>query len=285
MTKEALALEVAESADALEDIELDLLLEGLMRRYGVDFRGYARASLRRRVWNMVHARKLGTISALQAAVLHEPRVMDELLQHLSVNTTTMFRDPSFFVAFREKVVPHLFSSPFVRIWHAGCSTGEEVYSLAILLMEAGLYERSRIYATDMNAAVVERAKSGIFPLEHMREYTANYLRAGGQAVFSDYYTANYDHAIFKAPLRKNIVFAQHNLVSDGTFNEFNVVLCRNVLIYFGPQLQERVHRLLHQSLRRFGILALGRGETLRHTVLENDYDEVDVQDRLYRRRA
>lgn len=285
MSKEALALEVAESADALEDIELDLLLEGVMRRYGLDFRGYARSSLRRRVWNMVHAQKRGSISALQAAVLHEPRMMDELLQHLSVNTTTMFRDPSFFVAFREKVVPHLFSSPFVRIWHAGCSTGEEVYSLAILLMEAGLYERSRIYATDMNAAVVERAKSGIFPLEHMREYTANYLRAGGRAVFSDYYTANYDHAIFKASLRKNIVFAQHNLVSDGTFNEFNVVLCRNVLIYFGTQLQERVHRLLHQSLRRFGILALGRGETLRHTVLENDYDEVDPQERLYRRRA
>jgi chemotaxis protein methyltransferase CheR len=285
VTKEALALEVAEAADALEDIELDLLLEGLLRRYGMDFRGYARASLRRRVWNMVHAQKLGTISALQAQVLHDTRVMEELLQHLSVNTTTMFRDPSFFVAFREKVVPHLFSAPFVRIWHAGCSTGEEVYSLAILLMEAGLYERSRIYATDMNAAVVERAKSGIFPLEHMREYTANYLRAGGRAVFSDYYTANYDHAIFKASLRKNIVFAQHNLVSDGTFNEFNVVLCRNVLIYFGSQLQERVHRLLHQSLRRFGILALGRGETLRHTVLENDYDEVDVQERLYRRRA
>jgi chemotaxis protein methyltransferase CheR len=202
-----------------------------------------------------------------------------------VNTTTMFRDPSFFAAFREKVVPHLFSAPFVRIWHAGCSTGEEVYSLAILLTEAGLYERSRIYATDMNAAVVERAKAGIFPLEHMREYTSNYQRAGGKAAFSDYYTANYDHAIFKASLRKNIVFAQHNLVSDGTFNEFNVVLCRNVLIYFGTDLQARVHRLLHQSLRRFGILALGRGETLRHTIIENDYDEIDAQERLYRRRA
>ncbi|WNG45544.1 protein-glutamate O-methyltransferase CheR [Archangium minus] len=282
---DALARAVAEGEDALEDIELDLLLEGVMRRYGMDFRGYARASLRRRVWNMVHAQKLGNISELQAKVLHDPARMEELLQHLSVNTTTMFRDPSFFEAFREKVVPHLFSAPFVRIWHAGCSTGEEVYSLAILLMEAGLYERSRIYATDMNASVVERAKSGIFPLEHMREYTANYLRAGGSAAFSDYYTANYDHAIFKAPLRKNIVFAQHNLVSDGTFNEFNVILCRNVLIYFGTQLQERVHRLLHQSLRRFGVLALGRGETLRHTVLEGDYDEVDAQERLYRRRA
>ncbi|WNG35068.1 protein-glutamate O-methyltransferase CheR [Archangium violaceum] len=282
---DALARAVVVGEDALEDIELELLLEGVMRRYGMDFRGYARASLRRRVWNMVHAQKLGNISELQAKVLHDPARMEELLQHLSVNTTTMFRDPSFFEAFREKVVPHLFSAPFVRIWHAGCSTGEEVYSLAILLMEAGLYERSRIYATDMNASVVERAKSGIFPLEHMREYTANYLRAGGSAAFSDYYTANYDHAIFKAPLRKNIVFAQHNLVSDGTFNEFNVILCRNVLIYFGTQLQERVHRLLHQSLRRFGVLALGRGETLRHTVLEGDYDEVDAQERLYRRRA
>ncbi|WP_257453938.1 CheR family methyltransferase [Archangium lipolyticum] len=282
---ESAAREVMVGEVTLEEIELDLLLEGIMRRYGLDFRGYARASLKRRVWNMVHAQKLETISALQAQVLHDSSKMELLLQHLSVNTTTMFRDPSFFAAFREKVVPHLFSAPFVRIWHAGCSTGEEVYSLAILLMEAGLYERSRIYATDMNASVVERAKSGIFPLEHMREYTANYLRAGGSAAFSDYYTANYDHAIFKAPLRKNIVFAQHNLVSDGTFNEFNVVLCRNVLIYFGTQLQERVHRLLHQSLRRFGILALGRGETLRHTVLENDYDEVDAQERLYRRRA
>ena len=277
--------EAVEGEDALEDIELDLLLEGIMRRYGLDFRGYARMSLRRRVWNMVHAQKLGTLSALQGKVLHEPSAMEELLQHLSVNTTTMFRDPSFFAAFREKVVPHLFSAPFVRIWHAGCSTGEEVYSLAILLMEAGLYERSRIYATDMNAAVVEKAKSGIFPMEHMREYTANYLRAGGTSAFSDYYTANYDHAIFKASLRKNIVFAQHNLVSDGTFNEFNVILCRNVLIYFGTELQGRVYRLLHQSLRRFGVLALGRGETLRHTVIENEYDEVDVQERLYRRRA
>jgi chemotaxis protein methyltransferase CheR len=276
---------VVEGEDALEDIELDLLLEGIFRRYGLDFRGYARMSLRRRVWNMVHAQRLRTLSELQARVLHDSAMMQELLQHLSVNTTTMFRDPSFFEAFRVKVVPHLFSAPFVRIWHAGCSTGEEVYSLAILLMEAGLYERSRIYATDMNATVVERAKAGIFPLEHMREYTANYQRAGGKAAFSDYYTANYDHAIFKTSLRKNIVFAQHNLVSDGTFNEFNVVLCRNVLIYFGTDLQARVHRLLHQSLRRFGILALGRGETLRHTVIENDYDEIDVQERLYRRRA
>jgi chemotaxis protein methyltransferase CheR len=285
MTESAARVLVGGEEASSEDIELELLLEGIYRRYGLDFRGYARASLRRRVWNMVQAQRLGSISALQGRVLHSASAMEVLLQHLSVNTTTMFRDPSFFASFRERVVPHLFSVPFVRIWHAGCSTGEEVYSLAILLMEAGLYERSRIYATDMNASVVERAKSGIFPLEHMREYTANYQQAGGTAAFSDYYTANYDHAIFKASLKKNIVFAQHNLVSDGTFNEFNVILCRNVLIYFGTDLQERVYRLLHQSLRRFGVLALGRGETLRHTVLENEYDEIDLQERLYRRRA
>jgi chemotaxis protein methyltransferase CheR len=285
MTESAARVQVGGEEVSSEEIELELLLEGIYRRYGLDFRGYARASLRRRVWNMVQAHRLGSISALQGQVLHNASAMEVLLQNLSVNTTTMFRDPSFFVSFRQNVVPHLFSVPFVRIWHAGCSTGEEVYSLAILLMEAGLYERSRIYATDMNASVVERAKSGIFPLEHMREYTANYQQAGGSAAFSDYYTANYDHAIFKASLKKNIVFAQHNLVSDGTFNEFNVILCRNVLIYFGTDLQERVYRLLHQSLRRFGVLALGRGETLRHTVLEQDYDELDLQERIYRRRA
>jgi chemotaxis protein methyltransferase CheR len=281
--KEALVREAVEGEDALEDIELDLLLEGIMRRYGLDFRGYARMSLRRRVWNMVHAQKLGTLSELQAKVLHDPLAMETLLQHLSVNTTTMFRDPSFFAAFREKVVPHLFSAPFVRIWHAGCSTGEEVYSLAILLTEAGLYERSRIYATDMNASVVERAKAGIFPMEHMREYTANYLRAGGTAAFSDYYTANYDHAIFKASLRKNIVFAQHNLVSDGTFNEFNVILCRNVMIYFNRELQNHVHELFHRSLSRFGVLGLGKKETLRFTPHEGAYEELDAGERLYRK--
>jgi len=273
------------AAEERETIELDLLLEGIYRFYGTDFRNYARASLRRRVWNMVNEEGLTSISALQARVLHDPEAMERLLLRLTVHVTTMFRDPSFFVAFREKVVPHLFTHPFVRIWHAGCSTGEEVYSLAILLQEEGLYERARIYATDMNPLVVERAKSGIFPASQMQEFTRNYIRAGGTRAFSDYYTAQYEHAIFRASLRKNIVFAQHNLAQDGSFNEFNVVLCRNVMIYFGPELQTRVHQLFHQSLRRFGILALGRRETIQQTVHEHDYEVVDERERLYRRRA
>ncbi len=269
----------------LEALETELLLEGVYRHWGADFRNYARASLRRRIGNMLKAEGLPSVSALQAKVLHDADAYGRLLGHLSVNVTTMFRDPSFFLALREKIIPHLFSVPFVRIWHAGCSTGEEVYSLAILLQEEGLYDRCRIYATDMNAAVLERAKAGIYPLDQMQEFTANYTRAGAKRPFSDYYTAQYDSAIFRQSLRRNIVFAQHNLAIDRSFNEFNLILCRNVMIYFDAELQGRVHQLLHQSLRRYGILALGRRETLRHTVREADYDVVDEEERLYRKRG
>jgi chemotaxis protein methyltransferase CheR len=269
----------------LENLELDLLLEGLYRHYGTDFRNYARTSLKRRVKNMMHTEGINTFSEVQAKVLHDRNALERLLLHLSVNVTTMFRDPSFFATFREKIIPHLFASPFVRIWHAGCSTGEEVYSLAILLTEAGLYDRSRIYATDVNPTVVEKAKAGIYSLDMMQEFTSNYLRAGGTKPFSDYYTAQYDHAIFRASLRKNVVFSVHNLAQDSSFNEFNVILCRNVMIYFDTALQKRVHELLFQSLRRFGVLAVGRRETLRHTVHEKDYDLIDEAERLYRRRA
>ena len=269
----------------LEALEIELLLEGVYRHWGADFRNYARASLRRRISNMLQAEGLPTVSALQARVLHDPDAYSRLLGHLSVNVTTMFRDPSFFQALREKVIPHLFSVPFVRIWHAGCSTGEEVYSLAILLQEEGLYDRCRIYATDMNQTVLEKAKAGIYPLDQMQEFTANYTRAGAKRPFSDYYTAQYDSAIFRQSLRKNIVFAQHNLAIDGSFNEFNLILCRNVMIYFNQELQGRVHQLLYQSLRRFGVLALGRRETMRHTVREADYDVVDEDERLYRKRG
>jgi chemotaxis protein methyltransferase CheR len=283
--KDAEELQQEAPGDPVEELETELLLEGIWRRYGLDFRGYSRQSLRRRVRNVLRAQRLESVSQLQSRVLRDAAAMDRLVEALSVNTTTMFRDTTFWRAFRERVVPQLFALPFVRVWHAGCSTGEEVYSLAILLSEAGLYERSRIYATDLNAAVVERARSGVFALDRMQEYTANYVRAGGSASFSDYYVADHERAIFKAPLRRNVVFAQHNLVSDGTFNEFNVVLCRNVLIYFDTELQNRVHRLLDGSLRRFGVLALGRGETLRHTVLEGGYETLDEGERLYRKRG
>ena len=267
----------------LERIEIELLLEGIFRHYGFDFRSYAYASIRRRLWKRIEAEGLGTVSALQTRVLHEPEMMERLLLDLSINVTAMFRDPTFYRAFREHVIPILRTYPFIRIWHAGCATGEEVYSMAILLKEEGLYDRCRIYATDINKAVLERAESGIFPLASMQEYTTNYLQARGTGVFSDLYTAGYDGVIFDSALRKNIVFAQHNLVTDGAFNEFNVILCRNVMIYFNRTLQDRVHALIYDSLAPFGVLGLGSKETTRFTSHQGCYKELDAANRLYRK--
>jgi chemotaxis protein methyltransferase CheR len=273
----------APERDDLERLEIDLLLEAIYRRYGFDFRQYAAASLKRRLWRRIHAEKLESVSGLQERVLHDPGCMERLLLDLSISVTAMFRDPSFYVAFREKVAPLLRTYPFTRIWNAGCSTGEEVYSLAILLHEEGLYERTRIYATDINEAVLERAKAGVFPLEKMREYTENYIRAGGKAAFSEYYVAAYDGAQFARSLVENVVFAQHNLVSDRSFNEFNVIMCRNVMIYFDRWLQGRVHELFHESLARFGVLALGHKETIAFSPFESSYQELDAQERIYRK--
>jgi chemotaxis protein methyltransferase CheR len=267
----------------LERIEIELLLEGIERHYGFDFRGYALGSLRRRLLRTAAEEGVGSISGLQEKVLHDPGAMERLLTGLSVSVTSMFRDPSFFVAFREHVVPLLRTYPFIRVWNAGCSTGEETYSFAILLEEEGLYERSRIYATDFNADVLARARAGRFPLDRMQEYTQNYQRAGGRRDFSVYYSVEGGMAKLEERLTKHVVFAQHNLASDRSFNEFNVVLCRNVLIYFGRDLQRRVHRLFHDSLARFGVLGLGQKETLRFTDLEDRYEELDAREKLYKR--
>jgi len=279
----AKADEQAAERDDVDEIELGLLLEGVYRRYGFDFREYAPASLRRRVWRRAHAEGVSTISALQDRLLHDPACMERLLLDLSINVTAMFRDPTFYVAVREKVVPLLRTYPFTRIWVAGCSTGEEVYSLAILLLEEGVYERARIYATDINESVLDRARAGVFPLDKMREYTDNYLRAGGRSAFSEYYLARYEGALFDRALAKNVVWAQHNLVQDSSFNEFQVVVCRNVLIYFDRRLQNRVHGLFHDSLERFGTLCLGNRESLRFTEYEDRYEELVREARLYRR--
>ena len=267
----------------LERIEIELLLEGIERHYGFDFRGYALGSLRRRLLRMAAEEGVESISGLQEKVLHDPAAMERLLAGLSVNVTSMFRDPTFFVAFREHVVPLLRTYPFIRVWNAGCSSGEETYSFAILLAEEGLYERSRIYATDFNADVLSRARAGEFGLERMQEYTQNYQRAGGKREFSAYYSVQGGHAKLDDRLTEHVVFAQHNLASDRSFNEFNVVLCRNVLIYFGRDLQRRVHRLFYDSLARFGVLGLGQKETLRFTDLESHYEELDSREKLYRR--
>lgn len=267
----------------LEDIEIQLLLEGIYQYYGYDFRNYALSSLKRRVHSFMRSQELASVSALQERLLHDRPYLERFLLSLTVNVTSMFRDPSFYLAFRQQVVPLLRTYPFIRIWHAGCSTGEEVYSMAILLQEENLYHRCRIYATDTNEKVLQNAKSGIFPLRLMQEYTQLYLKAGGKQSFSEYYTAAYDNAIFRASLRENVIFAQHNLATDSSFNEFNVILCRNVLIYFNQTLQKRVHALFYNSLCTFGILGLGRQESIRFSSYEKYYEEMAKGEKLYRR--
>jgi chemotaxis protein methyltransferase CheR len=274
---------MALSVTDIEDIEIPLLLEGIHRRYGFDFRDYASSSIRRRILARVEAEGVPNISALQARVLHDPGAMERLLVTLTVHVTAMFRDPGFYIALRDQVLPVLDTYPFIRIWHAGCSTGEEAYSMAILLHEEGLYDRSRIYATDLSEPALRLAKAGVYRLDAMRTYTQNYIEARGRAAFSDYYTADNESAILRPHLQKNLVFAQHNLTTDAAFNEFHIVMCRNVMIYFNTELQHRVCTLLHQSLLRLGILALGRRESLRFTPHERSYQELDPKERLYRR--
>ncbi len=283
MDGSSLADTPATYARDLERIEVDLLLEGIYRHYGFDFRSYAFSSLKRRLWKRITAEGLRSVSELQDRVLHDPAVMEKLLLDLSINVSAMFRDPSFYRTFREKVVPILRTYPFVRVWHAGCSTGEEVYSMAILLEEEGLYERARIYATDINEVVLQTAKNGIYPVGKMQEYTQNYMRAGGTRSFSDYYVAKYDAALFSSALTRNVVFSQHNLVTDRSFAEFNVILCRNVMIYFDRELQDRVHRLFYESLVPLGFLGMGSKESIKFSKYEDCYEVIDGRDKIYRR--
>lgn len=268
---------------SLEDLETELLLEAVYRHYGHDFREYAPASLKRRLGIAMRQEKVNTISGLQARVLHDPAAMERLLLTVSINVTALFRDPEFFLALRTKVLPVLGTYPFLRIWHAGCSTGEEVYSLAILLQEEGLYDRCRIYATDMNASVLRQARAGIFPAATIQHGAANYARSGGMQSLSEYYTSTEGEAIFRSSLRENVLFSQHNLAMEGSFNEFHLILCRNVMIYFTKPLQQRVHQLLYESLSMFGVLGIGSKETLQFTPHEKDYEQLGVGSKLYRR--
>ncbi|WP_072335647.1 MULTISPECIES: protein-glutamate O-methyltransferase CheR [unclassified Paenibacillus] len=266
-----------------ERIEIILLLEGLYRMYGYDFRNYAFPSVRRRIWHRVHAEKLPTVSALQERVLHDRACMERLLGDLVIHVTEMFRDPSLFAAFRERVVPLLRQLPAIRIWHAGCSTGEEVYSMAILMYEEGLYDKARVYATDINEEVLQVAERGAYPLKKMQEYTKNYMHAGGKDAFSRYYLASGEMATFHPFLREKIVFAQHNLVTDRSFNEFHVIFCRNVLIYFDNMLQNQVHNLFYDSLSSSGVLVLGHKESIAFTGHAESYEAIDPQEKIYRK--
>jgi chemotaxis protein methyltransferase CheR len=233
----------------------------------------------------VKAERLNTISGLQEKVLHDPKCMKKLIADFTIQVTEMFRDPNFFKAFREKVIPVIRGYPFIRLWHAGCSSGEEIYSMAILLYEQGLYDKSIIYATDINEEALEKASAGVFPLEKMKIYTNNYLKSGGEQAFSEYYTATDKEATFHSFLRKNIVFAQHNLVTDGSFNEFNVIICRNVMIYFNKDLQNRVHQLFYESLSPYGFLGLGKREAIKFSIHEDCYQVVDGEEKIYHKTA
>lgn len=254
-----------------------------MRHRGYDFREYARASLRRRVKTVVKAEHLGSISALQAQVLHNTPVMDRLLQALTVNVSEMFRDPAAFRSFRENVVPVLRTYPLARIWSAACSSGEEPYSLAIVLEEEGIYDRCRIYATDLSHAMVRRAREGIFPQAVMAGFEASYAAAGGKRRLSSYCVSDYDHVVMNPSLRRNIIFARHNLASDASFNEFQVIFCRNVMIYFQIELQRRVMNLLHESLSPFGFLCLGNKESLRFMPHEENFRQFGEREKIYRK--
>lgn len=268
----------------LDDLEIDLFITGIWRQYGYDFRQYSRAHIKRRILHYIGKMNYQSVSMLQHDVLHDPEVFRNLLPEFSINVTEMFRDPNFFNFLREEVVPYLKSFPRLKIWHAGCSSGEEVYSMAILLKEEGLYDRSIIYATDFNDRILKKAEEGIYPISAIKEYTKNYFKAGGKAAFSDYYTASYDSAIIAKHLKENISFAQHNLVIDGVFGEMDVVICRNVLIYFDRDLQKKVITLFHDSLSPTGILCLGTKETLSYADEVDQYETLSEPYRVYRKK-
>ncbi|GAB0170208.1 protein-glutamate O-methyltransferase CheR [Lysinibacillus sp. CTST325] len=265
------------------DLEMDLLLEAIYRMSGFDFRQYNRSSISRRINNRMRMCNIPTISRVLEKVIHENGFLEQLLNDFSINVTEMFRNPSFFKAFRQEVVPHLRDYPEIRIWHAGCATGEEVFSMAILLQEEGLIDKAVIYATDMNEQVLEKAKKGVFPINKMQAYTKNYMQAGGIHAFSEYYKTDYQYAYFHPSLLKHIIFAQHNLVTDHSFNEFHVILCRNVLIYFSSELQNKVHHLFSESLSNTGFLCLGDKETIRFEDIIPKYKKIVGNEKIYQK--
>lgn len=273
-----------ESSDGeLEKIETVLLLEGIYRRYGYDFRNYSYASIRRRIWHRIHLDGLSNVSSLLEQVMHDPDAFHRLLGDFFIPVTEMFRDPETFLVFRRTVAPLLRELPYLRIWHAGCSTGEEVHSMAIMLHEEGLLDKTRIYATDINESALQSAKDGIIPIDRMKQYTKNYQAAGGTRSFSDYYDSDQGTVILKPHLRRNIVFARHNLVTDSSFNEFHVILCRNVMIYFNNKLRDQVHKLIYESLALEGFLLVGGKESISFTPLADRYETCNDLNRIFRK--
>jgi chemotaxis protein methyltransferase CheR len=276
-------IDASSSQDPLV-IEINLLLEGIYQRYGYDFRDYGKAHAKRRVLHRLALSGIGSVSELQQKVLYDESFFHVLLQDLSINTTEMFRDPDFFQSIRDLVIPVLKTYPFLKIWHAGCSTGEEVYSMAILLKEEGLLNRTQIYATDFNPSVLQKAREAIYPASQMKEYTRNYIKSGGKFSFSDYYNARYDSAILKKILKENIVFADHNLVTDSVFGEMNLVMCRNTLIYFNKNLQDKVIGLFRDSLVSGGFLCLGSKESITFSPHKDIFEPVVAKWKIFRKK-
>lgn len=267
----------------LEDLEIELLLEAVLRCYGYDFRDYEPGAVRRRIREGMLAGRVSTISRFQEKVLHEPAFLERFLRGFSSSSLSMFSDPGFYNSFRAKVVPQLKTYPFVRIWHVGCSTGEEVYSMAILLEEEGIYQRTRIYATDLSEEAVRQARTGAIPLRALDEYADNYLKAGGKRSFSDYFKKKGKRLLVEQSLKKNIVFSEHNLATDGSFNEFQVIVCRDVLSDFNLRLRQRVDTLIYESLSRFGFLILGQSESLQSMPYEDHYSLLDEGTHVYQK--
>ncbi len=271
-------------SEPVEDIEIHLLLEALFRRYHYDFRHYARASIKRRLRQACVQLGYPSLSALQDALLHDEAIVSRLLDYLTVQVSAMFRDPSYFRAIREQVVPHLRTYPSLKFWIAGCSGGEELYSFAILLHEEGLLDRTMLYATDINPAALETAKKGIYALDRIADFTRNHQRSGGKSSLSDYYVSAYGNAVFDKRLRAQVVFSDHSLVTDAVFAECQFVSCRNVMIYFDRPLQDRAIGLFKDSLSRRGFLGLGSKETLRFSKHANAFTEFVREEKIYQRR-
>jgi chemotaxis protein methyltransferase CheR len=267
----------------LNDDELDLLTGLLSEKYGYDFNNYARASLKRRVSRLMVVDRFPSFAELLHTLKHNETYLTRMVQGLTVNVTEMFRDPSLFKTIRESVLPVLATHPFIRIWHAGCSTGEEVYSMAILLEEANLLHRSLLYATDINASVIENIRKGVFPMSQMKQYSENYNLSGGKKDFSTYYTAKYDWAKFDERLKSKMIVATHNLVSDRSFNEFQIIFCRNVLIYFDKVLQDQVLTLFDDSLEKLGFLVLGAKENIRFSPISKSYVQLEQKEKIWRK--
>lgn len=265
------------AADIVGDEDLERLLEEVASVYGYDFTEYSKASIKRRINRICLIDKHKSFSELRYKVLNDQSYLSRFIEEVTVNVTEMFRDPSFYKTLKEEIIPQLGVNSYIKIWLAGCSTGEEVYSISILLHEAKLAHKTIIYATDINPSVLEKAKKGIYPINQMKLYTENYLNSGGKEDFSSYYSANYDHVSFKEFLRKKIIFSTHNLVSDRSFNEFQLIICRNVLIYFDKVLQDKVFSLFDGSLEALGYLALGSKETIRFSNLNQNYKQIEKE--------